>query len=338
MKRKNIYYIIILIGITLQLELLAVPKLVDVQISYADSVSISWKIIDSEDNMQIELGCFETESKRILEIQDKFVSGDIADIKTKTGYQLQISSDAFPTELKAYTIFPKLVFNDRIYYEMELTPAGSYYVKTGINIIESVSTKAFYVSKFEITNEQYLAFINSDGYDIHKFWQIAKDIMSNVDVGWNYQGALRMSKPNGWDFAEDPPWKEADSNFRYSPVTNIRWFEANAFSNWMKCRLPDLNQMKSAFSESKYDSRELYKTITQDSTGVFLLQNVKGGVSEWLASGVPPVAISCSAGCNEMFFMENNADNSNKPFGYMVKCPLYRNPALGFRIVIENDY
>ncbi|MEA2096734.1 MAG: SUMF1/EgtB/PvdO family nonheme iron enzyme [Candidatus Cloacimonadota bacterium] len=334
MKDKKVYYIVLFVGIVFQLDLFALPKMLDVHIKYADSISISWKIDDPEENMQIELGCFETESKKIIEIEKKFMSGDIADIETKPGYQLQISNDAFLTELKEYTIFPKLIFDERIYYEMELIPAGSYHVLIGKNIIEAVSTRAFYVSKFEITNEQFYAFIDSDGYEIYEFWKIAKDIMSNMDVGWNYQGRLSMSKPHGWNFEDDPPWKEADSNFRYSPVTDIRWFEANAFSNWMKCRLPNMNQIKSAFSESQYESEQIYENFYMDSNGIFPLQNVKGGVSEWLAIGVPPVNVSCSAGCNEMFFIENNADNSNKPFGYMVKCPLYRNPALGFRIVI----
>ena len=334
MKDKKIYLIVLFVGIVFQLDLLAVPKIIDVHINIADTISISWRIDDPEDNMQIELGCFETKTKEMIEIEKRFVSGDFGNIEAKPEYQIKILSDAFPENSDKNTIFPKLIFNGRIYYEMELIPAGRYYVHTGKNVIEEVSTRAFYISKFEITNEQFYAFINSDGYEIYEFWKIAKDIMSNIDVGWNYQGKLLMSKPHGWNFENDPPWKDADSNFRYSPVTNIRWFEANAFSNWMECRLPNVKQIKSAFSESQYESEQIYENLYLNSDGVFPLQNVRGGVSEWLASGVPPVAISCSAGCNEMFFIENNADSSNKPFGYMVKCPLYRNSALGFRVVI----
>ena len=334
MKDKKIYFIVLFVGIVFQLDLSALPKMVDVHLTFADSISIFWKIDDPEDNMQIELGCFETKTKKIIEIEEEFINGDFEKIEIKPKYHLTISNDAFSANSTEYTLFPKLIVNDRIYYEMKLIPAGSYHVLIGNNIIEAVSTRAFYVSKFEITNEQFYAFINSDGYEIYEFWKIAKDIMSNRDVGWNYQGKLLMSKPHGWDFENDPPWKEADSNFRYSPVTNIRWFEANAFSNWMECRLPDFEQIKVSFSESKHESEMIYENLYLDPASFFPLQNVKGGVSEWLASGVPPVAISCSAGCNEMFFMKNNADNSNEPFGYLVKCPLYRNSVLGFRVVI----
>ncbi len=337
MNRKIIYCIVLFIGIVFQLELLAVPKMINVHITLADTISISWKIDDPEDNMQIDLGCFETRTKKIIEIEERFISGDFGEIEIKPEYQLRILNDAFPENTDEYTIFPKLIFNEKIYYEMELIQDGCYHVLIDNNIIEAVSTRAFYVSKFEITNEQFYAFINSDGYEIYKFWKIAKDIMSNIDVGWNYQGKLSMSKPYGWNLQNDPPWKEADSNFQYGPVTDIRWFEANAFSNWMECRLPNIKQIKSAFSESVYESELIYGNIYMDSDGSFPLQNVKGGVSEWLASGVPPVAISCSAGCNEMFFMNNNADNSNEPFGYLVKCPLFRNSALGFRIVIAAE-
>jgi hypothetical protein len=334
MKEIKIYFIVLFVGIVFQLDLSAIPKMLDVYITYADTISITWKIDDPDDNMRIELGCFETKTKKVIEIEERFIYGDFGEIKIKPEYKIQILNNIFPTESKEYTLFPKLIINDIVYYEMELISAGSYHVLIGNNIIEAVSTRSFYISKFEITNEQFYAFINSDGYDIHEFWQIAKDIMSNIDVGWNYQGRLSMTKPFGWNFKDDPPWKEADSNFLYSPVTNIRWFEANAFSNWMECRLPNMEQIKSAFSESQYESEQIYENLHLSSNGIFPLQNVRGGVSEWLASGVPPVAVSCSAGCNEMFFMENNADSINDPFGYMVKCPLYRNAALGFRIVI----
>ncbi len=337
MNRKIIYCIVLFIGIVFQLELLAVPKMINVHIILADTISISWKIDDPEDNMRIELGCFETKTKKIIEIEERFVSGDFGKIEIKPEYQLRILNDAFPENTGEYTIFPKLIFNEKIYYEMELIQDGCYHILIAKNVIEAVSTRAFYVSKFEITNEQFCAFINSDGYEIYKFWKIAKDIMSNIDVGWNYQGKLSMSKPHGWNLQNDPPWKEADSNFQYGPVTDIRWFEANAFSNWMECRLPNIKQIKSVFSESDYESDLIYGNFYMDSDGYFPLQNVKGGVSEWLASGVPPVAISCSAGCNEMFFMNNNADNSNEPFGYLVKCPLFRNSVLGFRIVIAAE-
>ena len=334
MKRKKIYFIVLFVGIVFQLELSALPKMLDVHIICTDSILISWKIDDPENDMQIELGCFETETKKIIEIEERFVNGDFGMIEIKPEYQLKILDDAFPAEAKEYTIFPKLIFNERIYYEMDLIPAGNYHVLISNNIIEAVSTRAFYVSKFEITNEQFNAFINSDGYEIYEFWKIAKDIMSNRDVGWNYQGKLLMSKPYGWDLQNDSPWIDAASNFKYGQVTNIRWFEANAFSNWMECRLPDIEQIKVIFSESKHESERIYDNLYLDSGGFFPLQNVRSGVSEWLASGVPPFAVSCSAGCNEMFFMKNNADNSNEPFEYLVKCPLYRNSVLGFRVVI----
>ncbi len=319
------------------INLFGIPILMDVHVSKQDSVKINWNIINPEKGMQIKIVCFNPKTEEILSIPENKIRGDFGEIKTRDKYEISIEKTVFPTNIKDFVIMPELIFQDRIYYEMELIKKGDYNVPINKKVIEGISVNSFYISKFETTNEQFATFVESDGYEIHKYWKINKKVMANSEVGWHYQGTLSIHKPLDWVLDDDIPWKNAESNFRFGPITNIRWFEANAFANWMNCEIPTQNMMKAAFSLSKYDSSILYQTINMDSTGVFPLQNVKGGVSEWLSIGVSPFKLSCSAGCNEMYFMSNNAKNIGEPFDILIKCPLYRNEAVGFRLVIPKQ-
>ncbi len=330
MKKINILIVMIL-GI---FKLFGIPILLDVNVSVRDSVEISWKIANPESGMQIKIECFNPKTKEIINLPANKIRGDIGEIESKEKCRVSIDKKIFPANLQDYVIFPELIYQNRIYYEMQLIKKGDYALPISKKIIEEISVNSFYIGKFEITNEQFASFVESDGYEIHKYWKINKKVMSNSEVGWHYQGTLSMHKPLDWTLDDEIPWKNAESNFRFGPITNIRWFEANAFANWMSCEIPTQNMIKAAFSLSKYDSSNLYQTINMDSLGTFPLQNVKGGVSEWLSIGVSPFKLSCSAGCNEMYFMSNNAKNIGEPFDILIKCPLYRNEAVGFRLVI----
>ena len=316
------------------LELFGIPILTNVSVTEQDSVKITWNIVTPENGMKMKISCFNPKTKQIFAIPENKIKGDVGEIKIDKNYSVSINKADLPSKLDNYVIFPELIFHDRIYYEMQLISKGDYGVPISKKVIEEISVNSFYVSKFEITNEQFASFVESDGYEIHKYWQINKKVMSNKEVGWYYQGTLSIHKPLGWNLDDEEPWKNAESNFKFGPITNIRWFEANAFANWMKCEIPTQNMTKAAFSLSKYDSSILNQTIHMDSTGVFPLQNVKGGVSEWLSIGVSPFKLSCSAGCNEMYFMSNNAKNIGEPFEILIKCPLYRSEAVGLRLVI----
>ncbi len=333
----NMRLVLIFVMFVFGIGLYAVPLIVDVTIYFENQINVNWKMVNPLENMKIEIVCLQNENRQQILIEDKYISGDYGFVSTKELYNVKIDPTFLPDSLSIEDIilFPKLLFDSRIYYEMIEIPAGRYHLISEGNIIEPISCRSFYISKFEVTNEQFLSFINYDGYDIEEYWQIAKTIMANPAVGWNYQGKLQMCKPLDWDLMNEPYWKNAESNLTYGPVTNIRWFEANAFCNWINAELPTIKQMQSAFSVCENNASNLFKGIGIYSKSSFPLQNINGGVSEWLRSGVPPMQLSCSAGCNEMFFMGNNGENLDSDFFYEVKCPLYRNPILGFRFIVK---
>jgi hypothetical protein len=328
--------LIIIIFILVISGLSAIPILLNVEIIQQDRIVISWQIKNPAEDMKIEIGCFRRSDKKIIEIPSESVTGDFGFLEKKDFYELQIMLDELPEDFKLddYIIFPKLIYNDRIFYEMKKFKDGSYGVIKEGNVIEMLSTKEFYISKFEVTNEQFRAFVNDDGYEFQEYWMVDPALMSKSSIGWIYQAKYRMTLPFEWNFSNDPFWKKAESNFIYGPVTNVRWFEANAFCNWMQGEMPTLKQIQVAFYNSVECKDDMFSGISIFKDNSFPLQKVRDGVSEWLMSGVEPSSASC-AGCNEMFVMINN---ENQKWDYVVtllKCPLFRNANLGFRFVID---
>ncbi len=331
MKKSLIIIFILVIS-----ELSAIPILLNVEIIQQNEIIISWQIENPAEDMKIEIGCFRKSDKEIIEIQSESVTGDFGFLEKKDLYESQIILAELPQDfnLADYIIFLKLIYNDRIYYEMEKFKDGAYGALQEGNVIEMISTKEFYISKYEVTNEQFRAFVNDDGYEFQEYWMIDPALMSKSSIGWIYQAKYRMTLPFEWSFSKSPFWEEAESNFIYGPVTNVRWFEANAFCNWMQGEMPTLKQIQVAFYNSVECKDDIFSGISVFKDNSFPLQKVRDGVSEWLMSGVEPSSASC-AGCNEMHVMINNA---NQKWNYVVtllKCPLFRNANLGFRIIID---
>jgi len=315
------------------------PFLLDVSIAGTDRIEIYYRIENPVEQMKIDLGCFQRSDKEIIRIEEDFISGDFGIIGKKGNYFLEINPQGLPVNfnLEEYIIFPKLLYQDKIYYEMEKIPSGSYPVFKENNVIEMVPTKEFFISKFEITNEQFLSFVNADGYEFQEFWEIDPTLMSKSNIGWFYQARYKMSLPFGWSFGNEPLFNEADSNFLYGPVTNIRWFEANALCNWMEGEMPTLKQIEIAFHKSEKSDDEIFNGISNFIKSGFPLQKIQDGVSEWLMSGVDPSSAACG-GCNEMFVLKNNSNRRFERIFTLLKCPLYREVDLGFRLVVEmND-
>lgn len=97
----------------------------------------------------------------------------------------------------------------------------------------TVFNQAHFISNSLVTNTQWLAFIEDGAYQDSQWW---------LDAGWAWVQSEKISEPLYWNK------KEGGQYWRFSlngnnplepslPVSNISYFEADAFSRWASKRL-----------------------------------------------------------------------------------------------------
>ena len=84
-----------------------------------------------------------------------------------------------------------------------------------------------------VTNGEYIAFIEDNGYARPEFW---------LSLGWMTINEQRWQAPFYWAKRDGAWWSFTLSGFRpvdeSEPVTHVSYFEADAYANWAGARLP----------------------------------------------------------------------------------------------------
>jgi ergothioneine biosynthesis protein EgtB len=92
---------------------------------------------------------------------------------------------------------------------------------------------AFSLATRPVTNGEFIAFIEDNGYARPEFW---------LSLGWMTVNEQRWQAPLYWTKREGAWWNFTLSGFRpveeSEPVTHVSYFEADAFANWAGARLP----------------------------------------------------------------------------------------------------
>lgn len=89
------------------------------------------------------------------------------------------------------------------------------------------------ISNSLVTNSEYCAFIEDDGYNNFELWHAE---------GWDWVKEHNISAPLYWHHI-DGEWQHYTLNGlqkidKQTPVTHLSYFEAFAFAQWKNCRLP----------------------------------------------------------------------------------------------------
>jgi ergothioneine biosynthesis protein EgtB len=153
---------------------------------------------------------------------------------------------------------------------------------------------AFSVATQPVTNGEYIAFIEDNGYNRAEFW---------LSLGWMTVNEQRWNSPLYWTKRDGAWWNFTLSGLRpvdqSEPVTHISYFEADAYANWAGARLPtEFEWERAAFScpiEGNFVETEIFhpvaaaSDVSMDKTqkGQFLHQ-MFGDVWEWTRSAYSP--------------------------------------------------
>ena len=151
---------------------------------------------------------------------------------------------------------------------------------------------AFSLATRPVTNGEYIAFIEDNGYSRPEFW---------LSLGWMTVNEQRWNAPLYWTKRDGAWWNFTLSGLRpvdqSEPVTHVSYFEADAYANWAEARLPtEFEWERAALScpiEGNFVETELFhpvavvSTVSADKPGKGLHQ-MFGDVWEWTRSAYSP--------------------------------------------------
>ena len=97
----------------------------------------------------------------------------------------------------------------------------------------TVYLDAYEISKYEITNSQYKAFMDAGGYSNSAYW---------TSEGWTWKTTNSITEPLYWSSGQ----YNSGIGFPNHPVVGVNWHEAYAFCNWAGGYLPTEAQWEKA--------------------------------------------------------------------------------------------
>ncbi len=97
-----------------------------------------------------------------------------------------------------------------------------------------VDLPAFQIARTPVTESQFLAFVRDEGYTRRELW---------TDESWAWHERERIVHPTYWRKFAEGDWERRHFDRwvllePHNPVSNISWFEADAYCRWARRRLP----------------------------------------------------------------------------------------------------
>ncbi len=146
---------------------------------------------------------------------------------------------------------------------------------------------AFSLASRPVTNGEYIAFIEDNGYARPEFW---------LSLGWMTVNEQHWQAPLYWTKRDGTWWHFTLSGFHpvdeSEPVTHVSYFEADAYANWVGARLPtEFEWERAALDcpvEGHFIEDEKFHPHALISGADGRLHQMFGDVWEWTRSSYSP--------------------------------------------------
>jgi iron(II)-dependent oxidoreductase len=112
--------------------------------------------------------------------------------------------------------------------------AGDGFIFDNEKWSHEISIAPFRIAKAPVTNAEFAAFVETGGYRSREFWSAA---------GWAWRERAAAERPVYWLQHDGASWtwrryRKTEQLVPHAPVTFVNWYEAEAWCNWAKRRLP----------------------------------------------------------------------------------------------------
>ena len=130
----------------------------------------------------------------------------------------------------------------------EIVPDRMVRVPQGTTTIdgELVSFRSFYLDKYEVTNEEFQAFVDAGGYERRDLWE-HEFLIGNGPLAFDEATARFIDSsgrpgPSTWAAGTYP---DGEGDF---PVAGVSWYEAAAYARYVGKELPTIHHWRRAYA------------------------------------------------------------------------------------------
>ncbi|HYL99733.1 MAG TPA: selenoneine synthase SenA [Blastocatellia bacterium] len=157
---------------------------------------------------------------------------------------------------------PNLARNGRLLTDDVEVPGGNFilgadkeepFVFDNEKWAHSVKVEPFKIARTAVTNSQFAEFVEVGGYKDDRYWSLEglawrKETDSRHPVYW------KPREGGGWLRRHFDKWTVLEEG---SPVIHVNWYEAEAYCNWARRRLPTEAEWEMAAGYSPSERRKL---------------------------------------------------------------------------------
>lgn len=134
--------------------------------------------------------------------------------------------------------------------DMVFVPAGDYRLGAW-GFVDEFDLGEFFIDRFEVSNQEFQAFVDAGGYDDPAFWQDVIDEsagrLTPEIIRREFIDLTGQPGPRYWEFGAFPPGQGA------LPVVGVSWYEANVYLRFRDKLMPGVHHwLRAALSPMEW--------------------------------------------------------------------------------------